>query len=82
MLCVGDSTQSDPEVYGDMYRRYEGWIRAIFIRKVVDVAEMDGTRKNEPGRFEKAFRGVPRGVWRVFTDPGELYEAVDALRGM
>ena len=80
MLCVGDSTQSDPEVYGDMYRKYKGWIKAIFIRKVTDVAEMGATQKNAPERFEKAFRDVPRGVWKVFTDPNELYGAVDALQ--
>ena len=80
VLCVGDSTQSDPEAYGDMYRKYKGWVRAIFIRKVVDVSEMKGTDKNDDARFEKAFRGVPRSVWRTFEDPRELYAAVDALR--
>jgi hypothetical protein len=25
--------------------------------------------KNKPERFEKAFRGVPRHIWRLFTDP-------------
>lgn len=34
VLCVGDSTQSDPEAYGDVYRKYKGWVRKIFIRKV------------------------------------------------
>ena len=80
MLCVGDSTQSDPEVYGDMYRRYPGWIKVVFIRKVTDVAEMNKTEKNAPERFEKAFRDVPRDVWKVFTDPSELYDAVNALQ--
>lgn len=43
------------------------------------VAELDATDKNTDARFEKAFKGVPRGVWRVFTDPTELYGRVDAL---
>lgn len=34
VLCVGDSTQSDPEAYGNIYRRYSGWVKKIFIRKV------------------------------------------------
>lgn len=34
VLCVGDSTQSDPEAYGDIYRMYKGWVKKIFIRKV------------------------------------------------
>jgi hypothetical protein len=25
--------------------------------------------KNKPERFEKAFRGVPSHIWRLFTDP-------------
>ncbi|KAL8700553.1 MAG: hypothetical protein Q9201_005383, partial [Fulgogasparrea decipioides] len=33
VLCVGDSTQSDPEAYGDIYRKYRGWVKKIFIRK-------------------------------------------------
>lgn len=81
VLCVGDSTQSDPEAYGDLCRKYPGWIRRVFIRKVVGVAEMDGTGKNEPERFAKAFAGVPKEIWRVFEEPAELTDAVDALKG-
>ncbi|KAI9822366.1 MAG: hypothetical protein M1827_000085 [Pycnora praestabilis] len=80
MLCLGDSTQSDPEAYGEIYRKYEGWVKKIFIRKVTDIAELDETEKNSDDRFEKAFRGVPKEVWRTFTDPKDLYEAVDALK--
>ncbi|KAI4125939.1 MAG: hypothetical protein LQ341_006927 [Variospora aurantia] len=79
VVCVGDSTQSDPEAYADIYRLFGGgWVRRIFIRKVTGIAGMDES-KNEPERFEKAFEGVPRGVWTVFEDPAELYEAVDGL---
>ena len=80
ILCVGDSTQSDPEAYGDMYRKHPGWVKAIFIRKVVDVSEMKNSDKNDPERFEKAFRGIPRSVWRVFETPNELDAAVRALQ--
>ncbi|KAG7006045.1 hypothetical protein G7Y79_00016g040300 [Physcia stellaris] len=118
VLCVGDSTQSDPEAYGsltsstpsppppptpnpqtktkanppsptsEVYRRFSSstspkpqkrWIQKIFIRKVTGVEGMDEATKNAPERFEKAFRGVPRDVWRVFEDPGELYEVVGCL---
>ncbi|MCJ1372984.1 hypothetical protein MMC20_004210 [Loxospora ochrophaea] len=81
VLCVGDSTQSDPEAYGDVYRLWPGWVRKVFIRKVTDVSEMKGTDKNDDSRFEKAFRDVPRDVWQTFEDPKELYQAVEALRG-
>lgn len=80
VICVGDSTQSDPEVYGDMYRKKPSWIKLIMIRKVTGVKGMDETKKNEPERFEKAFEGVPRSIWRLFDDPSELYQAVDALQ--
>ncbi|KAF2683764.1 actin filament organization protein-like protein App1-like protein [Lentithecium fluviatile CBS 122367] len=78
-LCIGDSTQSDPEAFGEMYRRQPKWISAIFIRRVTGVAEMDEGEKNKPERFEKAFKDVPQGVWTVFDDPSELYTKVDAL---
>lgn len=83
VLCVGDSTQTDPEAYGDTYRKYGGgWIKKIFIRKVEGVEGMDETEKNAESRFEKAFKDVPRDVWHIFKEPGELYEAVEALKGM
>ena len=78
VLCVGDSTQSDPEAYGEVYRKYEEWVKGIFIRKVVDVGGME--EKNKGERFKKAFEGVPKSVWRVFEEPEELQEAVEALR--
>ena len=78
VLCVGDSTQSDPEAYGEAYRRWPGWVKAVFIRKVTDVGGME--EKNLPERFEKAFEGVPRSAWRVFEDTRELEQAVEGLK--
>ena len=77
VLCIGDSTQRDPETYAEMYRRYPEWIHAIAIRKVVDVGGME--EKNKDERFEEAFKGVPNEVWTVFEDPIELYGFVDQL---
>ncbi|KAL6707515.1 hypothetical protein ACN47E_004085 [Coniothyrium glycines] len=78
-ILIGDSTQSDPEAYGEVYRKHESWIGAIYIRKVTGVSEMDEGKKNDPERFEKAFKGVPKDIWYVFTDPQELYAKIDAL---
>ena len=78
-ICIGDSTQSDPEAYGEIYRKHPKWVSAIYIRKVTGVAEVDDNEKNVPERFEKAFKHVPKGVWHVFEDPDELYAKVDAL---
>ncbi|KAK2603959.1 hypothetical protein QQS21_003894 [Conoideocrella luteorostrata] len=76
MVVVGDSTQSDPEAYGEMYRTTPGWIRLILIRKATDIAEIGIDEKNEPERFEKAFQDVPRSAWHVFEDPAECIEIV------
>ncbi|KAF1947472.1 hypothetical protein EJ02DRAFT_333533 [Clathrospora elynae] len=78
-ILIGDSTQSDPEAYGEAYRKYDKWVGAIYIRKVTGVAEMDEEKKNDPERFEKAFKGVPKDIWYVFEDPQELYAKIDAL---
>lgn len=77
VLCIGDSTQMDPEAYAELYSRYPEWIHAIIIRKVTDVAHME--EKNQPERFEKAFEHVPSHIWTVFEDPKELYGFVDWL---
>lgn len=78
-ILIGDSTQSDPEAYGEAYKNHKKWIGAIFIRKVTGVEGMDEEKKNAPERFEKAFKDVPKDVWYVFEDPQELYAKVDAL---
>lgn len=77
VLCIGDSTQKDPEAYAEMYRRYPEWVHAIAIRKVTDVAHMEENNKAE--RFEEAFKGLPSELWTVFEDPKELYDFVDNL---
>lgn len=78
VLCVGDSTQSDPEAYAGLYKKYPGWIQAIFIRKVTNVPHMQ--EKNSDKRFQQAFKEIPEGVWKVFEQPEELYELVDGLK--
>jgi phosphatidate phosphatase APP1 len=78
VLCIGDSTQKDPEAYAEIYNRYPGWIHAIAIRKVTDVEHME--EKNKAERFEEAFKNVPSSVWTIFEDTQELYAFVDGLR--
>lgn len=79
MILVGDSTQSDPEAYGEIYRMYPQWVKAIFIRKVTDIAAVGMDEKNQLSRFEKAFKGVPLQVWHVFEDPKECKMMVQKL---
>ncbi|GIJ84254.1 hypothetical protein Asppvi_003094 [Aspergillus pseudoviridinutans] len=77
VLCIGDSTQTDPEAYAEIYRRHPTWVKAILIRKVTDVPHLEG--KNSPARFRTAFKGVPESVWTVFEEPEEVYQVVDRL---
>lgn len=77
VICIGDSTQSDPEAYGDVWRAFPGWVQVILIRKVTDIAAVGIEAKNEPARFEKAFEGIPRHVWHVFEDPAECYRIIE-----
>ncbi|OJD14911.1 hypothetical protein AJ78_04796 [Emergomyces pasteurianus Ep9510] len=78
VICIGDSTQSDPEAYAEIYHKHKQWVRAIFIRRVTDVSNMGD--KNKEKRFLKAFEGVPDHVWRVFDDAEQLYREVDLLQ--
>jgi len=78
LVCFGDSTQADPETYGQMYREFPGWVRAIFIRRVSGVASVDPS-KNKASRFESAFKGVPRDVWYVFDEPEECDARIEKL---
>jgi len=79
MICIGDSTQSDPEAYGEIYRKYPGWVKIILIRKVEDIAAIGIERKNEPQRFEEAFKDVPRDAWHVFHSPTECDELIQRV---
>lgn len=74
IICIGDSTQSDPETYAAMYDQFPGWIKAIYIRKVTDAPFMEA--KNRDARFAEAFKDVPDQVWRVFVQPDELTDHV------
>lgn len=87
MVLIGDSTQNDPEVYGDAYRVYgPGWIKIILVLRVTDISAFGFEEKNRPQRFKQAFAGVPESVWHVFELPSECYqtirEAVNFDRGV
>lgn len=54
------------------YKKYPGWIKAIYIRVVegVNLAEEKNLNSNE--RFEKAFKGIPKENWHLFRDASEV----------
>lgn len=76
IICIGDSAQSDPEAYGEIYNKFPGWVYLILIRKVTDIAAVGIEEKNEPQRFEKAFKGVAKDAWYVFESPEECYDII------
>jgi phosphatidate phosphatase APP1 len=62
-ILAGDSGQHDPEVFGELARRYPRQVRRIFIRDV---------GRSTAARYTAAFAGLDRSIWRVFTDPATL----------
>ncbi|PKS10892.1 hypothetical protein jhhlp_002650 [Lomentospora prolificans] len=76
MILVGDSTQSDPEAYGELYRLYPGWVKCILIRKATDISSVGIEEKNAPERFDVAFKGIPKEVWYVFNEPEECHQVL------
>ena len=69
-------TSSSMLLMATSFRKHPGWVHLILIRKVTDIAALGIESKNEPKRFEKAFKGVPDNVWHVFEDPQECYKLV------
>lgn len=72
-ILVGDAGEKDPEIYGAIARKHPVQVAGIFIRRL-DTANMSDER------FQKAFRGVPQPLWRVFEDPEELGVARTVMR--
>lgn len=60
-ILIGDSGQKDPEIYGEIARKYQGRIKHIYIRRV--------TRETERNpRYYNAFHGLKRSLWTVFDN--------------
>jgi hypothetical protein len=58
------------------YRKHEGWVKLILIRKVTDIASVGLQEKNDPKRFETAFKDIPTDAWHVFETPEECYQII------
>jgi hypothetical protein len=67
-ILVGDSGEKDPEVYGEIARRYPERVEAVFIRDV-------SLGESQAGRFEKVFGGLPPSRWHIFKRGDELFIA-------
>jgi hypothetical protein len=64
-VFVGDSGEHDPEIYGELARRYSKQVRAIFIRNMTGE---DATSD----RLQRAFADVPVESWQLFDDAQQL----------
>ena len=85
-VLVGDTGERDPEVYGELCRRYPDRVVRVFLRDVTShlsdelVRELNkkeekkrsGIVINGPDRFANAFQGVPLETWSLFTDASTL----------
>ena len=70
-VLVGDSGERDPEIYGELARKYPNKIVSILIRKTT-------SEPADAGRYHEAFRDLPPEHWRVFSNPSEISELVPA----
>jgi hypothetical protein len=67
-VLIGDSGEKDPEIYGDVARRFPDRVSAIFIREMPEYHRLD-----QP-RAKKAFRGSPKRSYCVFQRAEELQD--------
>ena len=69
-ILIGDSGERDPEIYGELARKYPNQIERIYIHDVT----------GEPAiapRYADALREVPRVKWQSFLQPGEIRVATE-----
>ncbi len=70
-VLVGDSGESDPEIYAGVARAYPTQVQTILIRDVT------GENAASP-RYQETFKDVDRRVWKVFTDPSTAVQTRSA----
>ena len=64
-ILIGDSGERDPEIYAALARKFPEQIERIYIRDVTHEAA-------DSPRYQQTFRGLPGGLWKIFTRPEEL----------
>jgi phosphatidate phosphatase APP1 len=50
-ICVGDSTQSDPEAYAEMYKKFPDWVVSDLLRSLSKTRAMVTTYAAGRGRL-------------------------------
>ncbi|KAJ3394625.1 hypothetical protein HDU92_006730 [Lobulomyces angularis] len=71
-LLIGDSTEKDPEAYGEIARRNPQNILCIFIRRVIGVNAEKEKDLNADARFQNAFRDIDNSKIFIFDDFTQL----------
>ena len=71
-VLIGDSGEQDPEIYGDIARRYPSQVVRILVRN------LDGGNPGDQ-RYKSAFAGVAADKWQLFDHPGQISTS-DLLR--
>ncbi|KAL4990489.1 hypothetical protein BDW68DRAFT_185640 [Aspergillus falconensis] len=79
-ICIGDSTQADPEAYAEIYRRHPEWIHAILIRKVLDVSHME--EQNSSKSSVIAIPATMKPAKRLSTTMDEQTFVPDTMRAL
>jgi hypothetical protein len=64
-ILVGDSGETDPEIYGNVARQHPIQIRRILIRDVTN-------EPRECPRYQEAFAGLPESLWQIFKNPDQV----------
>jgi phosphatidate phosphatase APP1 len=79
-FLIGDDAQADPEVYAEAVRNWGGWFGGVFIRRALGMGMEEGDeRRDGDQRFEKAFEGLERRIWHLFTEPGEVVGRIQEM---
>ena len=64
-VLVGDSGESDPEIYAEVARKHPKHVALILIRDVTDESA-------ETKRYQETFKGLPPSLWKIFKEPETL----------
>lgn len=71
-ILIGDSGEADPEIYGELARKFPQQVLGIAIRGVRDGEGLDDQR------FRQAFRDIEEVTLLLFNDPAVLKQRLDA----
>jgi phosphatidate phosphatase APP1 len=82
-IMIGDSTQSDAEVYTQMALEFPEKLVCIFIIRISEGVNREKEMVlNAAARYQAIFAEVPEEKWMLFREPDELPSADMIKRGI